>query len=123
VVLVDDTSEAVASAYVQPGDLSRIADRFGYRTERGCLIHGLVGTVPVVVFFELPQRLCVPKTSSTSCDQAVFVDHATGVSASSDAVLIEIDRFGQRFQRRGAVQGAVRPVLIVVDLVLAQNPP
>ena len=67
--------------------------------------------------------LCVPKTSSTSCDQAVFVDHATGVSASSDAVLIEIDRFGQRFQRRGAVQGAVRPVLIVVDLVLAQDPP
>ena len=52
-VLVDDTSEAVASAYVQPGDLSRIADRFGYRTERGCLIHGLVGAVPVVVFFEL----------------------------------------------------------------------
>jgi hypothetical protein len=47
--------------------------------------------------------------------QAVFVDHATGVSASSDAVLIEIDLFGQRFQRRGAVQGAVRPVLIVVD--------
>jgi transposase len=56
VVLVDDTSEAIASAYVQPGDLSRIADRFGYRTERGCLIHGLVGAVPVVVFFELPQR-------------------------------------------------------------------
>ena len=56
VVLVDDTSEAVASAYVQPGDLSRIADRFGHRTERGCLIHGLVGAVPVVVFFELPQR-------------------------------------------------------------------
>ena len=54
-VLVDDTSEAVASAYVQPGDLSRLADRFGYRTEQGCLIHGLVGAVTVVMFFELPQ--------------------------------------------------------------------
>ena len=38
--------------------------------------------------------LCVPKTSSTSCDQAVFVDQATGVSLPSDAVPVEIDRFG-----------------------------
>jgi hypothetical protein len=67
--------------------------------------------------------LCVPKTSSTSCDQAIFVDQATGASVSSDAVLVEIDRFGQRFQRRGAVQGAVRPMLVMVDLVLAQDPP
>src|SRR5215831_661560 len=56
VILVDDASEAVASAYVQLGDFSRIADRFGYRTERGCLIHGLVGAVPVAVLFELPER-------------------------------------------------------------------
>ena len=39
-------------------------------------------------------RLCVPKTSSTSCDQAIFVDQATDVSLSSDAVLVEIDRLG-----------------------------
>ncbi len=38
--------------------------------------------------------LWVPKTSSTSCDQAIFVDQATGASVSSDAVLLEIDRFG-----------------------------
>jgi hypothetical protein len=38
--------------------------------------------------------LCVPKTSSKSCDQAIFVDQATGASLSSDAVLVEIDRFG-----------------------------
>src|ERR1035441_4359230 len=68
-------------------------------------------------------RLCVPKTSSTSCDQAIFVDQATDARLSSDAVLTEIDRLGERFQRCGAVQGAVRPVLIVVDLVLAQDPP
>jgi hypothetical protein len=30
---------------------------------------------------------------------------------------------GSGFQRRGAVQGAVRPVLIVMSLVLAQDPP
>jgi hypothetical protein len=31
--------------------------------------------------------------------------------------------FGQRFQRRGAVQGAVKSALIVVRLVLTQDPP
>src|ERR1017187_4712849 len=67
--------------------------------------------------------LCVPKTSSRSCDQAIFVDQATGASVPSDAGLLKIDRVGQRFQRRGAVQGAVRPVLIVMSLVLAQDSP
>ena len=36
----------------------------------------------------------VPKTSSTSRDQAIFVDQATDASLSSDAVLLKIDRFG-----------------------------
>jgi hypothetical protein len=36
----------------------------------------------------------VPETSSTSCDQAVFVDQATDASVSSDAVLAEVGRFG-----------------------------
>ena len=39
----------------------------------------------------LHQLLCVPTTSSTSCDQPIFVDHATDVSVFSDAVQIEID--------------------------------
>ena len=43
-------------------------------------------------------RLCFPKTSSGSCDQAIFVDQATDASVSSDAVLFKIDRFGYRFQ-------------------------
>src|SRR5450631_1334926 len=38
--------------------------------------------------------LCVPRTSSTSCDQVVFVDWATSASVSSYAVLLKIDRFG-----------------------------
>jgi hypothetical protein len=69
------------------------------------------------------EDLWVPKTWSKSCDQAIFVDLATDASVSSDAVMLKIDRFEQRFQRRGAVQGAVRPVLIVVGLVLAQDLP
>jgi hypothetical protein len=38
--------------------------------------------------------LCVPKTSSTSCDQAIFVNQATAASLFSDAVLVEIGRVG-----------------------------
>jgi hypothetical protein len=40
------------------------------------------------------QDLWVPKTSSASRDQAIFVDLATGAGVSSHAVLLEIDRFG-----------------------------
>jgi hypothetical protein len=58
-----------------------------------------------------------------SCDQAVFVDQPTDMSPSSDAVLVEVDRLGKWLQWRCAVQGAVRPVLIVVGLVLAQDLP
>ena len=67
--------------------------------------------------------LWVPRTSSTSRDQAIFVDQATGASLPSDAVLVEIELFGKRFQWRSAVQRPVRPVLIVVSLVFAQDSP
>jgi len=45
----------------------------------------------------------VPQTSSTSREQVIFVDLAADASVSSDAVLLKIDRFWERFQRRGAV--------------------
>ena len=41
-----------------------------------------------------PLALYVPKTSSTSCDQTVFIDRAAGAGLPSDAVPAEIDRFG-----------------------------
>jgi hypothetical protein len=47
----------------------------------------------------------------------------TDAGPSSDAALLKIDRFGERFQRRSGVQRPVRPVLIVVDLVLMQDLP
>ena len=40
------------------------------------------------------QDLWVPKTSSTSRDQAIFVDRATDARLSSYAVLHKIDWFG-----------------------------
>jgi hypothetical protein len=67
--------------------------------------------------------LCVPKTSSISCDQVILADQATDASLSSDAVPRKIDGFGERFQRRGAVQGAMRPVLIVMGFVGVQDSP
>ena len=53
------------------------------------------------------RTLCVPTTSSAPCDQAIFVDQASDVSVFPDVVQVEVGGFGQRFQRRGAVQGAV----------------
>ena len=45
----------------------------------------------------------------------------TDAGPSSDAVLLKIDRFGQRFQRCRRVPGTVRPVLVVVVLVIARS--
>jgi hypothetical protein len=39
-----------------------------------------------------------------SRDQAIFVDRAVGAGVFSGAVLLEIGRFGWRFQRGSAVQ-------------------
>jgi hypothetical protein len=39
-------------------------------------------------------RLCVPKISSTSCDQVILVNQATDLSVLSDAVPVEVDGVG-----------------------------
>jgi GntR family transcriptional regulator len=52
----------------------------------------LLDDVPAVI--STSYYLYVPKTSSTSCDQAIFVDQGTNASLFSDAVLVEIDRLG-----------------------------
>src|SRR5947209_4024139 len=68
-------------------------------------------------------NVCVPKISSTLCDQVIFVDQTTDTSLFSDAVLVEINWLGQGFQRRGCAQSAVGAALIVVGLVLGEDPP
>ena len=40
------------------------------------------------------EHLWVPRTSSTSCDQAIFVVQASGASLSCYAVLLTVDWFG-----------------------------
>jgi amino acid transporter len=66
------------------------AFRTEFRDEFSLWRHLIVPAAAVVLFL----FLCVPKTSSTSCDQAVFVDQSTGLGLSSDAAPVEIDRFG-----------------------------
>jgi hypothetical protein len=41
-----------------------------------------------------PFMLWVPRISSTSCDRAIFVDHAAGSRAPSDTVLLKVNGFG-----------------------------
>ena len=66
-------------------------------------------------------HLSVPKTSSASFDQAVFADRAVGANLSSIWCCSRSTGSGG-VSGRGAVQGAVRPVLIVVGLVIAHPP-
>jgi hypothetical protein len=62
----------------EPGDLPALR-AYGYHPE---------------AVVQVEQELWVARTSSSSRDQAIFVDHTTGASLPSDAVLLKIDRFG-----------------------------
>ena len=42
----------------------------------------------------IERAVCVPKTSSTSCDQSIFVDQTTDATLFPDAVLVEVGWFG-----------------------------
>ena len=52
------------------------------------------GRPPVSAEIAALIELCVPETSSSSCDQSVFIDQATDAGLPSDAIPVEIDRFG-----------------------------
>ena len=66
--------------------------------------------------------LWVPNMSSGSCGEGVFVDDAAEPVVSADPNVVEVDDgCGERSERRGLVKGAVRPVLVVVSLVFAQD--
>jgi hypothetical protein len=47
-VLVEDAAEAIASSYVEAGDLLRIGDRRGQRVQRAGVRDALMWPVPVV---------------------------------------------------------------------------
>ena len=62
--------------------------------EAGPGLHPFEPAFVISVFTLHPSVLWVPKISSTSSDQAIFVDQATDASLPSDAVLLKVDRFG-----------------------------
>jgi|GEM_PF-1242458 len=72
-----------------PRGLGKITDGTPVRALRNA------GPVKAVAVGALPDgTLWVPRTSSMSCDKAVFVDYAADARVSSDTMLLKIDRFG-----------------------------
>jgi transposase len=70
---------------------------WGYRRVHGeLLVLGVKVAASTVweILHDAGIDLWVPRISSTSCDQAVFVDHAADARVSSDTVLLKIGRFG-----------------------------
>jgi RHS repeat-associated protein len=76
--LTGTTPFGFAGGYTDPTGLIYLIDRY-YDPQSGQFVS---------------VDLCVPITSSTSCDQPVFVDHAADVRVFSGAVLVEVDRVG-----------------------------
>jgi hypothetical protein len=56
----------------------------------------------------------VPETRLTLCDLLVLVDETAELVDSADARGVEYSRLGERWQRSGLSQTAVRAVLIEV---------
>jgi hypothetical protein len=69
----------------------RVSTGMGHVRVTGWLVFGERGGAPVDQGIG---NLWVPKISSTSRDQAIFVDQTTNLSVFSDAVPVEIDRLG-----------------------------
>ena len=65
--------------------------------------------------------LWVPKTSSASCGEGVFVDAAADSACAVGAEVSRSATAAGSGLRERPVQGAVRPVIVVVALVLAQH--
>src|SRR5260370_31026134 len=63
-----------------------------------------------------------PVGAENICHQAVLMNHASGAVAPLDPELIQVgDAIGQRAQRRGLVQGSVRPVVPLQNIVVVSD--
>jgi len=93
-----------------------------------------VGPVLIVEVLELPERVqevalvpdercgCrEPRPRHATRRYSLIMPSTRG--CLRDTMLLKIDRFWWRFQRGSGAQQPVRPVVIVMGLVLAQDPP
>jgi hypothetical protein len=63
-----------------------------------------------------------PVRAENLCHQAIFVNHATSAVTPPDPELVRAgDAVGQQAQRRGLLQGPVRPVRAAEILLLPQH--
>jgi hypothetical protein len=64
-----------------------------------------------------------PEGADYLCDVLVFVEESSGAVAALDTDGLEVDHpVGQRSQRRSLTQSPVRPVLIIENLIIVQQP-
>jgi hypothetical protein len=88
----DGVPASEAALREQIADLRRkLDDMRGERDEYKQAAQALARALNVLT---IENDMWVPITSSTSCDQVIFVDQAADLSVSSDAVQVEINRFG-----------------------------
>jgi hypothetical protein len=67
------------------------------------------------------QRLWVPETGRTLCDLLILVEQSAESVAPADVVNLGWCVAGECSQGSGLAEGAVRPVIVVVELVLAKG--
>jgi hypothetical protein len=92
-VFVEDSAEAVFSAYVEVGDLCR-GERFGDGTQGCCLMHRLVRPVEVVVQLELAE--CVAQVVLVPVEGVVQEFVAAGLDpAFNDGVHVRYPDAGE----------------------------
>ena len=65
--------------------------------------------------------VCVPETLHSSRDLLILVEQPTKPVAPSDGVRLAHRRLGDWSEGSGLVEGAVRPVVVVMLFVLAQH--
>jgi hypothetical protein len=65
----------------------------------------------------------VPKTLSGSCGEGVLVDDAADAVVSADSQGVDVAD-GRWYRREGCrlLEGSVRAMIVVMSLVLAENP-
>jgi hypothetical protein len=115
----------IPGAEVDEARLAAICDRYGIAELKifGSQARGTAQPgSDIDILYTLRPGPPDPVGAGNLCHQAILMNHASGTVAPLDPELIRAgDAIGQRAQRRGLVQGPVRPAGVAEVLVLAQH--